>query len=170
MADKQRELEGVERKLLGLIDAIADGLRAPGLQGKLDELERRKAVLEAELVQASQVQMRPRLHPNLAEIYQAQVALLREAMADSRSGVEVIEAARALIDRLEVHPQVETGAAPCLELIGQLSAMLRAGGFSGPRGIQNDKSPSAVADGHSLFVCTQSLDAGTGFEPVTFRL
>ncbi|MDB5317518.1 MAG: putative recombinase [Rhodospirillales bacterium] len=31
VADKQRELEGVERKLSGLIDAIADGLRAQGL-------------------------------------------------------------------------------------------------------------------------------------------
>ena len=39
---KRRELEGVRRKLSGLIDAIADGLRAPGLQGKLAEFEARR--------------------------------------------------------------------------------------------------------------------------------
>ena len=34
-----RELAKVERKLTGLTDAIADGFRANGLQGQLDELE-----------------------------------------------------------------------------------------------------------------------------------
>ena len=37
---KSRELAEVKRKLDGLIDAIADGLRAPGLQQRLDELEK----------------------------------------------------------------------------------------------------------------------------------
>ena len=36
-------------KLDGLIEAIADGFRAPGLQTKLDELEQRKARLAAEI-------------------------------------------------------------------------------------------------------------------------
>jgi hypothetical protein len=39
----QRRWIEVNRKLRGLIEAIAEGLRAPGLQAKLDELERRKA-------------------------------------------------------------------------------------------------------------------------------
>ncbi len=39
-ADVRRQLDAVERKLAGLIDAIADGLRAPGLQAKLEGLER----------------------------------------------------------------------------------------------------------------------------------
>ena len=36
---RRRELADVRRKLDGLIEAIADGLRAPGLQQRLDELE-----------------------------------------------------------------------------------------------------------------------------------
>jgi hypothetical protein len=43
---KRRELGEVARKLDGLLEAIADGLRSAGLQGKLEELERRKAELE----------------------------------------------------------------------------------------------------------------------------
>jgi hypothetical protein len=56
LALKRRELEDVRRKLGGLIEAITDGLRAPGLQSKLDELEGRKAVLET----ASPARRRPR--------------------------------------------------------------------------------------------------------------
>src|SRR4029077_7446184 len=64
---QRRELDEVNRKLRGLIDAIAEGLRAPGLQAKLDELEQRKTAIEAELAAAPPPA--PRLHPNLAEIY-----------------------------------------------------------------------------------------------------
>lgn len=63
---KRRELTEVSRKLNGLIDAIADGLRAPGLQQRLDELEARKVELEREITTepASPV----RLHPNLGQV------------------------------------------------------------------------------------------------------
>ena len=42
---KRRELEETCRKLDGLIEAIAEGFRAPRLQAKLDELEQSKARL-----------------------------------------------------------------------------------------------------------------------------
>lgn len=41
-AARKRELDTAERKLAGLIEAIADGLRSPGLQQRLDELTRRQ--------------------------------------------------------------------------------------------------------------------------------
>ena len=40
-----RELAQVERKLAGLVEAIANGLRAPSLQQTLDDLEQRRAEL-----------------------------------------------------------------------------------------------------------------------------
>ena len=43
------ELAEVIQKLNGLIDAIADGLRAPGLQQRLTELEARRVRLEQDL-------------------------------------------------------------------------------------------------------------------------
>ena len=58
------ELANVTRKLDGLIDAIAEGLRADRLQQKLDDLEARKQALSEQLNSAPGPM--PRLHPNLA--------------------------------------------------------------------------------------------------------
>ena len=82
----------------------------------------------------------------------------------SDAGTEVLEAARVLIERIEVHPPAEPGGKPRLELVGELSAMLRlaSGGI--------EKGPRAGAFGPDLFGSSLKVDAGTGFEPVTFRL
>jgi site-specific DNA recombinase len=76
---RRRELEAVERKLDGLIDAIADGLRTPGLQGRLDELEQRRVYLRSEIAAAEAGPELPRLHGNLAEVYRAKVARLSKS-------------------------------------------------------------------------------------------
>jgi site-specific DNA recombinase len=83
---QQREFDDVNRKLRGLIEAIAEGLRGPGLQAKLDELEQRKVTLEAKL--AAMPPPAPRLHPNLAELYRRKVADLQSALADPESRSE----------------------------------------------------------------------------------
>ncbi|WP_431305748.1 recombinase family protein [Sediminicoccus sp. BL-A-41-H5] len=149
----QRELGAVERKLSGLIDAIADGLRAPGLQGRLDTLTGRKAELERLLVDAEAASATPSLHPNLAEVYRSKVTSLRAEMQKSASP-EVREALRELVSRVEVHPGGEDGTGPRIELLGHLGALLRAG----------------RADVPATFESPVKVDAGTGFEPVTFRL
>jgi site-specific DNA recombinase len=170
-AAKRRELEGVCRKLAGLVEAIADGLRAPGLQARLEELEARRITLEAEVAAATQAPEVPRLHPRIAEIYRERVARLRAALGAGSKPDEVLEAARALIDRVEVHPPAETGGEPWIELVGELSAMLALAGDGSSPGGANAKTPGAGAPGVSLLSrCSESVDAGTGFEPVTFRL
>ncbi len=158
---KRRELDGIKRKLSGLVDAIADGLRAPGLQGRLDELEQRRVALEAEIA-ASAAPVVPRLHPNLAEVYREEVARLREGLAQEDAGPEVREALRALIERVEVHPPAAVDGEPRIELIGHLASMLRAA--------RNAKNPSAFGAEGLVLECSAKVDAGTGFEPVTFRL
>lgn len=55
-AGLRRELEQVDRQLDGLIDAIADGFRAPGLQAKLDALTARQEALRAEVGRAEQAE------------------------------------------------------------------------------------------------------------------
>ena len=75
---EKRELADVIRKLNGLIDAIADGLRAPGLQQRLSELEARRVRLEQDLVTRSTTPVR--LHPNLAQVYRQQVERLQESL------------------------------------------------------------------------------------------
>jgi site-specific DNA recombinase len=63
---KRRELEETCRRLDGLIEAIADGFRAPRRQAKLDELEQSKAKLQSQIDGAPTPSTR--LHPNLAEL------------------------------------------------------------------------------------------------------
>jgi hypothetical protein len=78
LALKQRELEVVSRKLDGLIEAIADGLRSEDLQQRLTDLETRKRLLLDDI--ASVPPPAPRLHPNLAELYRRKVEMLHESL------------------------------------------------------------------------------------------
>jgi site-specific DNA recombinase len=115
-AMKRRELDDVCRKLDGLIEAIADGLRAPGLQSKLDEFEQRKIMLEADIAGAPT--STPRLHPNLAEVYRQKVANLQQALADPTARTEALEILRGLIERVAVGP-VNDGFA--IDLTGEIA-------------------------------------------------
>jgi hypothetical protein len=112
------------RRRAGVTEAIADGLRAPGLQSRLDEIEERKAALAAELDAAPPPA--PRLHPNLAEVYRKKVADLQTALADPATHTEALEILRALIERVEVRQvevrQAEDGFA--IELLGEIARMV----------------------------------------------
>ncbi len=119
--------EVVERRIANLVDAIADGLKAPGLQQKLDELGARRAALRAQMQAVPPAA--PALHPNLAQLYADRVASLRRAL-DAGDGAEVLESARALIDTVTVSPPPpdRPDGPPEIELAGNLIEMLRAGG------------------------------------------
>lgn len=149
----------VSRKLNGLIDAISDGLWAPDLQRRLDDLGDKKAALEAEIAQASASVTAPRLHPALAEVYRARVTSLRESL-ESEGGRETLEAARALIERLEISPPVDGETAPRIELIGHLTALLRAVGAEGIPLMGNTKSPLVLTDRLDMF--SRSRSGGCG--------
>jgi DNA invertase Pin-like site-specific DNA recombinase len=147
----QRELATVRRKLAGLIDAIADGLRAPGLQQQLDELEARRTVLERDLADA--VPNRPRLHPNLAETYRQKVASLAEALAGP-DGAAALEIVRGLVERVTVRP---AAAGLEIELVGEIAAMVRLGLVgTGP-----EQARAAAAD-RDLFARSVKVVAGAG--------
>lgn len=105
--------------------AIADGLKATGVQQKLAELEAKREALQATVGQAPAPP--PALHPNLAQAYAERVADLRRSI-DAGKGIEVLEAARALIDKVIVTPGDRLDDPPGIELVGQLMAMLKAAG------------------------------------------
>ena len=106
---------------------------------------------------------------NIAGSFRERVARLREALPEE-VGPEIVEAIRALIARVEVHPPAEGSKQARVELIGHLAAMLRAAGVGDADGLGTAKSPPAGPGGLDLFWSSESVDAGTGFEPVTFRL
>jgi site-specific DNA recombinase len=101
------------------MEAIAHGFRAPGLQSKLHELERRKAVLETEIAGAPAAA--PRLHPSLAEVYRHKVATLQDAPADPVTLTEALEILRGL-DHVEIKA-AENGFA--IELVGEIANMVK---------------------------------------------
>lgn len=124
-AAREQALRAVERKIENLIEAIANGLKAGGVQKKLEDLDARKAVLEAEAL--DQPPPPPTPHPNLATVYASRVARLREAL-DARDGTEALGAARALIDKVVVSPPDDPDGEPNIELVGNLMALLQAAG------------------------------------------
>jgi hypothetical protein len=62
-AAQRRALEAVERQIGNIVDAIAQGLRSPGLQAKLDTLEAQRRRLTPAAGEPPVAP--PALHPNL---------------------------------------------------------------------------------------------------------
>ena len=120
---RQRELQAVERKIQNIIEAIADGLKAAGIQKKLAELEARRDELREGLSKAPASPSA--LLPNLAQVYARNVADLRRAIEAGKQA-EVLQAARALIDKVIVTPGDGPDDPPGIELISHLMTMLEA--------------------------------------------
>jgi hypothetical protein len=131
-AGKERELAEVRRKLDGLIDAVAEGLRGPGLQQRLDGLEARKANLEQEL--SADPPPPVRLHPNLAQLYRRQVEQLQLALQEPSIRDEALgDPARADRAHGGAWPGRKAGRAPC------------GGGLFGEGGCGGSQPPTVSA-------------------------
>jgi site-specific DNA recombinase len=134
----RRELSDIERKLTGLINAIADGLRAPGLQDRLDQLTNRKSEIQGRLKAA--LKPMPRLHPKLADVYREKVLKLQEALADPATHDEALETMRGLVEKVIVR-NIEAGFE--IELVGEIANMLTFSG--GPKTPEFRSSVKVVA-------------------------
>ena len=124
-----RELATVQRKLNGLISALADGFRAAGLQAQLDALETKRIELSGKLAAPAPAQ--PRLHPNIAQVYRDKVERLQEALQADSGGQAALEAVRALIDRVVLTPAAG-GRGFEIELIGEIASMISKRCFAAP--------------------------------------
>ncbi len=138
---KKREHAEVGRKLNGLIDAIAEGLRTPGLQRRLEELEERHTALEKEMATAAAPPVR--LHPNLAHLYRRKVEQLQEALNHPEIRDEAIQVLRGLLERVVVAP-IEGGFD--VEIVGEIAQMIEIGlGKSKKKGpILNERMTRSV--------------------------
>ena len=110
----------------------------------------------------------PSIHPHLAELYRQRVEALQTklAAADGSRGT-VLEALRELIERVDIGP-APNGGEPEIILTGALAAMVRLGLPDDPT--KTKPSTSGAEGVPDLFNRSVKVVAGTGFEPVTFRL
>jgi hypothetical protein len=145
---KKREHAEETRKLNGLIEAIADGLRAPGLQQRLNELEARRVQLAQDL--ATRPTTPVRLHPNLAQVYRRQVERLQDALDEPEIRDEALEILRGLIDRVSISP-AENGLE--VEIVGEIAKMVELG--------TGNKAKRATLD--ETMTRSVKVVAGTGF-------
>jgi site-specific DNA recombinase len=133
----ESELATVTRRLDGLVDAIADGLRAPDLQRRLDELGARKTVLATRLDASAPSPVR--LHPNLAGLYRQKVTELHAALEDPELRAEALDLIRDLIERVEFRP-AEGGFQ--IELVGEIANMVQLS--AGPQSLGSTVERSSV--------------------------
>ena len=149
----EAEKRAIKRKLEGLYDAIAEGLRSPGLKEKLIELERRVEAIDAALSTPAPTPVR--LNPNLSELYRRKVTELAITLADPAIAQPAREVIRGLIERVAV--RWEDGQAVVV-LDGALTALV---------GLATNAKGPAVA---GPFGSSVKVVAGAGFEPAAFRL
>ena len=97
-------------------------------------------------------------HPRLAQVYREKVEDLLDAYTNEASRAQAQETIRRLIERIVLTP---VNGKLQVEMTGDLAAMLTINQERGRK-----KAPKRTA-AEALQV---KLVAGTGFEPVTFRL
>ncbi len=156
------ELPRIDReldKLLKLILASDDLDASKRVMRQMKELEVRKEGLEKALTEAEEPP--PLLHPNMAEIYRQRIAALYESLGNEAGKTEAAEVFRSLVDQVTLVPN---GDELSIVLRGDLAAILTFASAN--------KKPAFLSEAGVLgdLVSPGSVVAGTGFEPVTFRL
>jgi hypothetical protein len=102
----------------------------------------------------------PAFEPHMAETYAGRIADLTTALQHGEDP-EGLELARALIDKVVVHPPQSDGDPPGIELAGELMALLQAAGVPGAASADNAPELDPVL---ALFV--SSVKEGPGAEPL----
>ncbi len=151
----EAELAEVKRRAARLIDKVADGeLSGAAIKDRLMVFEQQRSELERDLAAPALEIALP--HPGSPRGYRKIVERLSEALALGDGLAEagdVRELLRELIREVHLHPLAVQGSYR-LEIHGDLAVL-----------VDDDKAGSVSGTG-----LMSTLGAGTGFEPVTFRL
>jgi site-specific DNA recombinase len=172
LEQQQRKLA---RQIRNLLDLFKDGHGSPAMVGELREVERKHKELGAEITATGTPEPVPALHPNLPALYRRRVEALEDALRDAATAAAAAEALRSLIDAIVVYPGARRGEV-AVELRGDLAAFLHLGAAAagdaaaGNAEAAGNKKAALLAEGGCSVGVLPTLDAGTGFEPVTFRL
>ena len=124
----------------------------------LTKLESEKAMLKACLAKAVCPQPTAEIlpHPILLERFREKIGNLVEALVDDAIRPEAVSIIANLIESVTIYPDGEHG--PEAEVVASVATLM------------SFASNKDTRPGDSLDGCTVTVVAGTGFEPVTFRL
>ncbi|MBR0661935.1 recombinase family protein [Neoroseomonas oryzicola] len=167
-AGLEQQRAKLTRQIRNLLELIKDGHGGAAMAAEVRDLERRQEELAQQIAAAGEPEPTPVLHPNLPALYRRRVEALEEALADAVTAMAATEALRALIDAILVFPGERRGEVT-VSLRGDLAAFLHAAGEPEAGSGDAKKAANLTVGGLGREVMA-SLDAGTGFEPVTFRL
>ena len=149
----QKRLKQVTTEIENLYQNLLAGLASPALRAMIAERE-------AEKVRGGVVHDRKPTaillpHPVLVEQFRSKVASLRQSLDDALIRTEAAAVLSALIESVTIFPDEPGG--PEAEVAAKVSDL--------PTWATNDNAAPRGGDRSSIAVV-----AGTGFEPVTFRL
>ena len=148
------QIAEARRRHANLMENIESGRVPQSVFDRLEATEAEIARLEAERAAAEPGPVA--LPEELPEIWRARIAQLEKTLSDSEVVERASDELRGVVDRLVVRPDDASGG-HLVSVYGKLTEMLRV---------------CATKDAASVEAAASSLSlvAGTGFEPVTFRL
>ena len=152
-----------KRQLHSLLELMKDGHGTSAMVKELQAIEHRLERLDADRVSTNQVELIPTPHPNLPALYRRKVEALETALLDPTAEAAATAALRTLIDAIVVYPGEKRGEYS-VQLRGDLAAFLYLAEAA------NYKNAAPFAASGVVYGSMGTLVAGTGFEPVTFRL
>jgi len=155
----KQQLKQVKSQIATLIDNLSLTRGSPSMLQRLTDLETEAARLEQKAAETTQLNLHPSLHPGNAQIYKAKVNALHEALT-TQDNTAALEAARALIDRIIVHPPETDDDPPRIEVIGELTELLKTSGIAADSPAGPSQPSDAVLD---LFA--SSVKDGPGARP-----
>jgi len=117
----RRELNKVERGIVGIMAAIEDGMYQPTMKARLGDLERQKSVLLARLAEIPTDV--PDIHPNIAQVYKRKVEKFIQTLDDPGLRAEVADSIRSLVGKIVLTPGEKRGQTEAT-LSGELMGIL----------------------------------------------
>ncbi len=156
--EAQRRLRTIEAELATLSENLLAGVVGPTIMEMISKREAERVTLISRLVaRASPMKADILPHPVLLRRFEEKVARLREALNDDAVRAEAAKTIRSLIESVTIHPGLPDGTVDA-EVSAVTGLLLTYA--------QDAKNPCGTSGrGRSVEVV-----AGTGFEPVTFRL
>jgi site-specific DNA recombinase len=159
--DAEQRLSKVNQQIDAIVTAIAEGMYHASMKAKMDTLEAERASLSATLRALPCPEPVP-IHPGIIDIYARKIADLAASLNEESTKAEAADILRSLIEKIILRPDPDAANGHTIELFGELAAILSLCG--------NGMGTNAKTHASCVGIGQLTMVAGTGFEPVTFRL